>query len=118
MSLNLRLTPAAVTAIHHWQMRIGQEHTCLRLGVAAGGCAGYVYTLDLEYPDTIRSGVDLVTQVTGITVVIRADQQRLLAGLTLDYTEDLVGGSFRFNHPGARQTCSCGQSFTPATESP
>ncbi|MEN9217291.1 MAG: iron-sulfur cluster assembly accessory protein [Gloeomargarita sp. HHBFW_bins_162] len=112
MSFNLRLTPAAIGAIHHWQLRTEQEQTYLRLGVAEGGCAGYFYTLDLENPNKISTENDVVTEISGVTVVLRREQQTLLAGLTLDYTEDLVGGSFRFKHPHARQTCSCGHSFS------
>ncbi|WAS05347.1 iron-sulfur cluster assembly accessory protein [Gloeomargaritales cyanobacterium VI4D9] len=118
--MTIRLTPAAVGAIHHWQRRTGQEHTHLRLGVAPGGCAGYSYTLSLENMDKINPESDITTDTMGVTVVIPTHQQELLSGLTLDYTEDLVGGSFRFNNPQAHQTCSCGHSFaiTPGDAPP
>ncbi len=120
MTLDIRLTPAAFGALHHWQLRTGQERTHLRLGVAPGGCAGYCYTLSLENSDQINPDLDICTDMTGVTVVMPRHQQGLLAGLTLDYTEDLVGGSFRFNNPQAHQTCSCGHSFaiTPGDGSP
>jgi len=118
--MNIRLTPAAVGAIHHWQRRTGQEHTHLRLGFAPGGCAGYCYTLYLEDMDKINPELDATTDTMGVVVVMSKHQQELLSGLTLDYTEDLVGGSFRFNHPQAHQTCSCGHSFaiTPGDAPP
>jgi iron-sulfur cluster assembly protein len=30
----------------------------------------------------------------------------------LDYSEDLMGGGFRFHNPNAAQSCSCGNSFS------
>ncbi len=114
MTLEIRLTPAALAALQHWQIRTGQENTHLRLGVAPGGCAGYCYTLALEAREQINPELDVTTHTTGVTVVMSREQQGLLSGLTLDYTEDLVGGSFRFNHPQAHQTCSCGHSFALA----
>ncbi|WP_143438253.1 iron-sulfur cluster assembly accessory protein, partial [Hydrocoleum sp. CS-953] len=35
-----------------------------------------------------------------------------LNGLTLDYSEDLMGGGFRFNNPNAKVVCGCGNSFS------
>jgi Fe-S cluster assembly iron-binding protein IscA len=29
----------------------------------------------------------------------------------LDYSEDLMGGGFRFHNPNAIETCGCGNSF-------
>ena len=37
--------------------------------------------------------------------------------LTLDYVEDLMGGSFRFDNPELDSTCNCGQSFRLASAS-
>ncbi|APB34590.1 hypothetical protein GlitD10_2258 [Gloeomargarita lithophora Alchichica-D10] len=111
MPLNIRLTPAAVGAIHQWQMRTGQHQAHLRLAVNPGGCAGYFYTLNLASLHSTAGESELASDLMGITVVVPSHQYPLLSGLTLDYTEDLVGGSFRFNNPQAHQTCSCGHSF-------
>ncbi|MEN9248843.1 MAG: iron-sulfur cluster assembly accessory protein [Gloeomargarita sp. GXS_bins_116] len=118
MTLDLRLTPAAIGAIHQWQLRTGQLGTRLRVGVLPGGCAGYAYDLALEPLDHPLGDEDLLAEISGITVVIRRDQQPLLAGVALDYTEDLVGGSFRFQNPQAQRTCNCGHSFSLTPESP
>jgi iron-sulfur cluster assembly accessory protein len=120
MTAQIRLTPAAVSAIRQWQMRTDQPHTRLRLGVQPGGCAGYFYTLGLEPEPQPGATEELVVEQAGVTVVMDPQQYPFLAGLTLDYTEDLVGGSFRFSNPQAHQTCSCGHSFAvaPKSESP
>ncbi|MCS6783039.1 MAG: iron-sulfur cluster assembly accessory protein [Gloeomargarita sp. SKYG98] len=112
----MRLTPAALGALQQWQRRTGQVATRLRLAVVPGGCAGYAYHLALEPLDQALLDTDLVAEMAGMQVVMRREHQPLLAGLTLDYTEDLVGGSFRFQNPQARRTCSCGHSFSLTTE--
>ncbi len=119
MTIHLRLTPAAVSAIRQWQIRTEQPRSRLRLAVQPGGCAGYCYTLSLEAHAEVAAG-ELVAELGGVTVVVAPQAYPLLAGLTLDYTEDLVGGSFRFNNPQAQQTCRCGHSFAvaPPSESP
>ncbi|MCS7031444.1 MAG: iron-sulfur cluster assembly accessory protein [Gloeomargarita sp. SKYG116] len=118
MTLNLRITPAALGALQQWQLRTGQLQTRLRLGVTPGGCAGYAYTLALEPLEAPALETEIWGEVAGMTVVIQRAHQPLLAGLTLDYTEDLVGGSFRFQNPQAQRTCNCGHSFSVTTESP
>ena len=39
-------------------------------------------------------------------------QLNYLNGLILDYSEDLMGGGFRFNNPNAKVACGCGNSFS------
>jgi iron-sulfur cluster assembly accessory protein len=55
---------------------------------------------------------DIVYESEGIKLVVDSQQLNYLDGLTLDYSEDLMGGGFRFHNPNASQNCSCGNSFT------
>jgi len=64
--------------------------------------------------DACRPG-DRLYEVNGLEVVIDADSLPFLEGLTLDYSEDLMGGGFRFHNPNAAQTCGCGNSFSLKT---
>jgi iron-sulfur cluster assembly accessory protein len=61
---------------------------------------------------------DLIYECNGIQVVIAPANLPYIDGLTLDYSEDLMGGGFRFHNPNAIQTCGCGNSFAIATSEP
>ena len=53
-----------------------------------------------------------VMNCEGIEVAVPVSNQGLLAGIHIDYSEDLMGGGFRFSNPNAAQTCGCGSSFS------
>lgn len=80
----------------------------LRIGILPGGCAGQVYQLDFQGGS--RPGD---RQFPLGDVILWVDEQSwpLLQDLTLDYSEDLMGGSFRFDNAAIAQHCNCGQSF-------
>ncbi len=44
-------------------------------------------------------------------VVVDPKSLMFVFGMTLDYSDDLIGGGFKFNNPNAASTCGCGQSF-------
>jgi iron-sulfur cluster assembly protein len=43
--------------------------------------------------------------------VIDSKSALYLKGMTLDYSDRLVAGGFKFNNPNAKASCSCGESF-------
>lgn len=53
----------------------------------------------------------------GIKIISDADSYHYIQNLTIDYSEDLMGGGFRFNNPQATVTCGCGNSFSVTTAS-
>lgn len=55
---------------------------------------------------------DLVDDRGTVKVVVDSQQFNYLNGLTLDYSEDLMGGGFRFKNPNAKIGCGCGNSFS------
>jgi len=67
--------------------------------------------------DTGITPSDRVYNCSGITVVVDAQSVNYVRDLLLDYSEDLMGGGFRFHNPQAIATCSCGNSFSVASES-
>jgi iron-sulfur cluster assembly protein len=105
----IQLSPAAAQEIKRLQSSRQKIDSYLRLGVKQGGCSGFFYTLDLE------KDLDLDTessyQSNGIKIIVDRQNEPLLQDLNLDYSEDLMGGAFRFRNPKAATTCSCGQSF-------
>jgi iron-sulfur cluster assembly protein len=88
-----------------------QLESKFRVGFASGGCEKFYYTIDLT--DTIADN-DRVCEVGGVSVLIDQQQLAYLEHLLLDYSEDLMGGGFRFENPLATNVCGCGNSFAIA----
>ena len=62
--------------------------------------------------DTQQDSNDRVYDYGQVKVVVDSLQLNYLNGLILDYSEDLMGGGFRFNNPNAKVACGCGNSFS------
>jgi len=62
--------------------------------------------------DTQQSSNDRVYKYGQVQVIVDSQQLEHLDGLILDYSEDLMGGGFRFNNPNAKVVCGCGNSFS------
>ncbi|MDA0267784.1 MAG: iron-sulfur cluster assembly accessory protein [Cyanobacteria bacterium] len=105
----IQLSPVAVEELKRLQANVAPEQPTVRLVVAEGGCAGLMY--DLRFAPTIEPS-DRQLEVQGLTVVASPDTLTRCEGLAVDYSEDLMGGNFRFTNPLAQQTCSCGVSFS------
>ncbi|SRR5579883_2818030 len=103
----IHLSRAAVSEIK--RLKAKQPNSLFRLAVKPGGCSGWFY--DMTFDDTIEVS-DHVFESQGIQVLIDADSLKYLDGLQLDYSEDLMGGGFRFYNPQVSQTCGCGNSFS------
>merc|ERR1712161_38294 len=43
--------------------------------------------------------------------VVDTKSMLYLYGLELDYSEELIGGGFKFFNPNAEESCGCGSSF-------
>ena len=81
----------------------------LRVGVKGGGCSGMTY--DVQFDD--KSGeFDRVFDFDGVKVVCDSKSLIYLDGMTVDYSDELVGGGFRFVNPNATGSCGCGTSFS------
>jgi iron-sulfur cluster assembly accessory protein len=65
----------------------------------------------LEFEQEPRSDSQVYV-LEGLEVVIDQPSAPYLNGLTVDYTEDLMGGGFRFHNPNATHTCGCGNAFS------
>ena len=80
----------------------------LRIGVKGGGCSGMTYDVKL---DENEDSLDRVFDLNGIKVVCDSKSFIYLDGMTIDFSNELVGGGFRFVNPNASGTCGCGTSF-------
>lgn len=111
----IHLQPAARQEIQRIRSKHPNPEARFRLGVQPGGCAELSYTLGLD--ETVAPD-DRTLDCEGIPIVIDHQSWLHLQGLSLDYSEDLMGGGFRFNNPNAVNSCGCGNSFsTGATTS-
>ncbi|MBH8577886.1 iron-sulfur cluster assembly accessory protein [Nostocaceae cyanobacterium CENA369] len=103
----IHLSPAA--AIEIGRLKLKQPHALFRLAVKPGGCSGWFY--DMSFDEAVEVG-DRLLELNGIQVVVDAESLNHIHGLALDYSEDLMGGGFRFHNPQAIATCGCGNSFS------
>lgn len=80
----------------------------LRIRITGGGCNGLSYKM--KFVDEPRKG-DLYVESEGSRVLVDSKTALYLKGTTLDYSDKLVGGGFKFSNPNAKASCSCGESF-------
>lgn len=86
----------------------GNPDLKLRAYVEGGGCKGFQYGFTLD--DVVNP--DDTTYVTNnITLIVDSESAKVLSGATIDYVNDLEEERFTIENPGAKTTCSCGNSF-------
>ena len=84
----------------------------LRMGVRNGGCSGLSYVMDFSSADEIEEEDEIdLYEAEGVQCVVDAKSLLYLYGLELDYSDDLIGGGFKFFNPNAEENCGCGSSF-------
>ena len=107
----IHLSHSAVEEILRLKLRQQNSQVFFRLSIQPVGCLGRSY---LTKFDQVLQLEDQVYECNGIQVAIALDSLTHLQGLTLDYSDDLMGGSFRFHNPNAAKNCDCGNSFSIA----
>ncbi len=105
----IALTDNAASKVKDLIAQEGNDQLMLRVAVRPGGCSGFSYEM---FFDTDQAGDDLVSDFSGVTVVVDPSSAQLLTGATLDYTDGLQGAGFAIDNPNAQKTCGCGQSFS------
>ncbi|MCE5231427.1 iron-sulfur cluster assembly accessory protein [bacterium] len=101
----LRVTAAAA---HELKRLLSTERpgaSGLRIGVQGGGCSGLSYSMTVEKQPNEH---DYVFEIDGIRLFCNPKSHLYLNGLELDYSNEIIGGGFKFNKPQpVHQTCSC-----------
>lgn len=80
----------------------------LRISVNGGGCSGFQYAFDIV--PAAEDG-DLILGDAVSRVAVDPMSLEFIKGARLDFVEDLMGSSFRFENPNATASCGCGASF-------
>ena len=110
----IHLSTAAVKEIRRLLLKQIKPNTLFRLQVQSGGCSGLFY--NIRFDETVGKE-DRVYNCEGIPIVVDAQSMNSISGITIDYTEDLMGGGFRFHNPVAIAFCGCGNSFSTSVNS-
>jgi iron-sulfur cluster assembly accessory protein len=108
----IQLSQAATIEIQ--RLKSKQPNALVRLAVKPGGCSDLFY--DLSFDETQKQS-DRLFEINGLKIIIDDKSLNYVNELGLDYSEDLMGGGFRFHNPQAVSTCSCGNSFSVNQES-
>ncbi len=89
-------------------LRREDKGTYLRIKISGGGCNGLSYKM--KFVDQGKDN-DILVESSGQSVLVDSKTALYLRGTTLDYSNKLVGGGFKFSNPNAKASCSCGESF-------
>jgi len=104
--------PNAMKRLRELKVQQKTDNLVLRMGVRNGGCSGMSYVMDFSTLEAVEED-DAVDEYEGgeIICVVDAKSMLYLYGLQLDYSDDLIGGGFKFFNPNAEESCGCGSSF-------
>ena len=86
-----------------------EEDLFLRVGITAGGCSGFSYSLGFD--NHFDDKVDSRFECHGVPVVVDKKSALYLDGTTVDFYEGLEKRGFTFENPNAVKSCGCGSSF-------
>ena len=79
--------------------------TFFRIAVKGGGCSGFKY--DFSF-DTKIDENDLKHE----NIVVDKSSLDLLKGSEVDFSQELIGASFKISNPKTKSSCGCGVSFS------
>jgi iron-sulfur cluster assembly protein len=103
----VRVTKDASIKINELKVREANGEF-LRIRITGGGCNGLSY--HMKFVEQGKKG-DILVDSEGIQVLVDSKTTLYLRGTTLDYSNKLVAGGFKFSNPNAKASCSCGESF-------
>ena len=81
------------------------EGTFFRIAVKGGGCSGFKY--DFTFDSKIDNN-DFKYE----NIVVDKSSLDMLKGSKIDFSEELIGSSFKINNPKTKSSCGCGISFS------
>ena len=106
--MNLRIPPT-VTDRAFEKIASSCDTKTLRVAVKGGGCSGFQYVFNIVAK---VNKDDRVFEKEDCRVVIDKTSLQFLEGAEIDYSEELIGSSFKISNPNATSSCGCGTSFS------
>ena len=79
--------------------------TFFRIAVKGGGCSGF------KYDFTFDSQID-ENDLKHENIVVDKSSLGMLRGSEIDFSEELIGNSFKISNPKTKSSCGCGVSFS------
>mgnify|MGYP003956354945 CR=1 FL=1 len=79
--------------------------TFFRIAVKGGGCSGFKY--DFSFDSKIED-----TDLRHENIVVDKNSLQMLKGSIVDFSDELIGESFKINNPKTKSSCGCGISFS------
>ena len=79
--------------------------TFFRIAVKGGGCSGFKY--DFTFDNKLDEN-DLKHE----NIVVDKSSLDMLKGSQVDFSEELIGSSFKISNPKTKSSCGCGISFS------
>tara|TARA_Y100000590_G_scaffold370482_1_gene432333 strand:- start:3718 stop:4035 length:318 start_codon:yes stop_codon:yes gene_type:complete len=79
--------------------------TFFRIAVKGGGCSGFKY--DFTFDNNIDKN-DLKHN----NIVVDKSSLEMLKGSEVDFSQELIGDSFKISNPKTKSSCGCGISFS------
>jgi iron-sulfur cluster assembly accessory protein len=105
----IEVTPSARDQVLKIMQKQGKPDSALRLYVQGGGCSGLTYGMTF---DRQESGDEIAFQDGTLKVVVDKASAPLLEGVKVDFLLGLEASGFKIYNPNAKETCSCGKSFS------
>ena len=104
MIKEINFSKKAVERINHLVSK-KPDGTFFRIAVKGGGCSGFKY--DFSFDNKIENN-DFKHE----NIVIDRSSLDLLKGSEVDFSEELIGESFKISNPKTKSSCGCGISFS------
>jgi iron-sulfur cluster assembly protein len=104
----MTLTPTALGKLQQLLSERNIPTYGLRVFVAGGGCSGLQYGMAFEAQ---ARDFDTVIDQGGVHLFVDPTSMMYLAGASIDYVDNLMGGGFKIENPNATSSCGCGSSF-------
>ena len=79
--------------------------TFFRIAVKGGGCS------DFKYDFSFDSNIDEDDSKQN-NILIDKNSLEMLKGSKVDFSEELIGNSFKISNPKTKSSCGCGVSFS------
>ena len=102
------LTDGAASKVKSLLDQEGRDDLKLRVSVQPGGCSGLRYQLFFDERDLDG---DIVTDFSGVGVVVDRMSHPYLLGATIDFVDSIEKQGFTIDNPHASGSCACGDSF-------